>query len=130
MTQEQEELAEQLIEMHKAKKGLLYFTQAELIRWPHGNDRAVVYGMLKDFGIIQQEGNGATRLTKYGNEFPGFPEYRRRKQQEEDQEDLIRDLTVDQLKKDIFQLRNWWWILLINILLSGLTSWLVAVFSE
>ena len=43
----------------------------------------------------------------------------------ERQEKNIKDLTEDQLKKSIFQLKYWWLLLIINLIISVIVAWLI-----
>lgn len=131
MTKDQEELAQRIIEMHRARKGILHQRNIDNIEWPHFHDREVVMGALKDYGLIERVYNRTSyRLTKDGWVFPGFAEYREKLLEEEENENLIKNLTIQQLRKDIFQLKNWWWIALLNAGISGIVAYLVSVYSN
>ncbi|SOC79838.1 hypothetical protein SAMN06296241_1376 [Salinimicrobium sediminis] len=130
MTKTQESFAEDLISFLRKWGGMaLYHETRELRVDVQRHDRSLAVELLKDYGLIEVYQNQGLRLTKEGWEFPGFKEYRNDLEKRRSREDLIQDLTMTQLRKEIFHLKNWWWIGLINLLVSGFIAFLVAKYT-
>ena len=56
--------------------------------------------------------------------FSGFEAQRNLDQKEKETKATIESLTIKQLKGDIFQLKYWWVILLINLAVTIIVAWL------
>jgi hypothetical protein len=126
MTNEQEQLAEQLIAAIKQNNGSINWKGYTPIMQIDGMERLLVIRGLRDKGIIEDVGSGTSivRLTETGWEFKGFEAERQKQSKEETIKEQIDHLTIHQLKGNIFQLKYWWLFLLINLVISLIVAWL------
>lgn len=125
MNIEQEQLAERIIEIHKANKGVSNKDHLnECIAFDNILNKIVIIDALIELGILKYIGSDqyTTRLTEYGWEFPGFEKHRREQNEKKDTEKTINDLTIKQLKGNIFQLKYWWLLLLASGVVGYVSS--------
>lgn len=74
-------------------------------------------------GLIKAKGKYSYDLTNNGQiavDLGGYNEWVRFISGKEEKEDEIKDLTIKQLKGNIFQMRLWWVLILINAVVSFL----------
>lgn len=76
-------------------------------------------------GFIFEKESNQYELTRQGDlviESGSFLNYKSDVQKTQQREEIIKELTLKQLKGDIFQIKNWWLILLFSALLSFITG--------
>lgn len=133
MTPEQEQIAESLIAEMKRQKGTINWKPFRDTNSIDGMDMTVVVKGLRELGIIENFHGDTTviRLTeKLGWTFPGFEAQRHLDKSEKETKSTIETLTIKQLKGDIFQLKHWWWILIINAAISIVVALVVKWLTE
>jgi hypothetical protein len=80
---------------------------------------------LLGYELIQKKGDYSYNFTPQGLEafeLGGFNTWLTQKQNTENQDSEIRELTIKQLKGNIFQLKYWWLLLLISGLIGFITG--------
>ena len=128
MTPEHEKIAESFISELKSNGG-------RPINWrDFANEGATkqimntIVSALKEpeWDLVKEASPGTTMtlLTKKGYEFESFDTYRQNKNKEVTTKSIIETLTIKQLKGDIFQLKYWWLLILINIAVTIAIAWL------
>lgn len=128
MTPEQEKIAEVFISSLKNNGG-------QSINWrdftKEGATKqimSIIVSALKEpeWDLVKEAATGSTMtlLTKKGWEFESFDAYRQNKSKETTTKSIIETLTIKQLKGDIFQLKYWWLLILINIAVTIAIAWL------
>jgi len=125
MTQDQENTAEEIIQLHKEKDGTVTSDQLhKFIGFEKSNQSIIIMTALEELGIIEYMGSHRyrSRLTEYGWRFPGFTENRQSEKESFDKDNLIKELTIKQLKGNIFQLKYWWLLLLISGLIGFISG--------
>lgn len=132
MTPEQEEFAEQIINELKDNDGIM--DTGRLNASVHANafpNELLVKERLCDMELVEYRARKTEMaLLPNGFNFVSFEALRNEEIAKKTKEDQISDLTLEQLKKSLFQLKNWWWILLINIVLSGIIAFVVAMMTK
>jgi hypothetical protein len=79
----------------------------------------------KTFGLIQHSNAHSYELTQEGLkalELGGISEYLKDLKLKESREESIKDLTFEQLKSSIFQIKYWWIILIISGVIGFITG--------
>ena len=128
MTSEQEKIAESFISALKSNGG-------RPINWREFTNEGATKQIMNIIVLALKEpewdlvkeaapGNTMTLLTKKGWEFESFEVYRQNKGKEATTKSIIETLTIKQLKGDIFQLKYWWLLILINIAVTIAIAWL------
>jgi hypothetical protein len=90
---------------------------------PEIRNKAIRHG--KTLRFIQPKGRHSFELTSEGLkaiELGGVNEYRNDLESKDSKDDLIKTLTIKQLKGNIFQVRYWWLILLISGIIGFITG--------
>ena len=85
----------------------------------------------KTLEVIKQKGSNSFELTQKGSEaikLGGISQYLNDLASKENKDELIQNLTIKQLKGNIFQIKWWWVILLINGIISGLFGFIAGNF--
>lgn len=84
-------------------------------------------------GLLTPNGKHSFDLTNQGLEViheGGFELFQKKTEEEKRTDREIKDLTLKELKKNIFQLEYWWLFLLMNVFLSGLVSYIVIYLTK
>ena len=71
--------------------------------------------------LIKSKSKDLYDLTDKGKEAVyqgGYEAWIKKKQTENQTNDQIKDLTIKQLKGNIFQIKSWWWLLIINAIIA------------
>lgn len=85
------------------------------------DERSKAQQRLIRLGLIKAKGKYSYDLTNEGQiavDLGGYNEWVRFTSGKEEKENEIKDLTIKQLKGNIFQMRLWWVIILINVVVS------------
>lgn len=128
----QEKLAEKVINVHKDNNGTSNRDHLiSSIDFGNKLNKNVIIDALLERGILTYMGENqyVTRLTEYGWEFPGFEKHRLEKKETKETEKTINDLTIKQLKGNIFHLKYWWLLLLVSGvigLITGNITWILS----
>lgn len=133
MTPEQEQIAESLIAEMKRQKGAINWKPFRDTNSIDAMDMTVVVKALREKEIIENFHGDTTviRLTeRNGWPFIGFEAQRHLDQKEKETKSTIETLTIKQLKGDIFQLKYWYWILIINAVASVIIALVVKRLTE
>lgn len=76
-------------------------------------------------GYIKEDKKGIFILTEKGAEaldLGGYQKYKEKKNKESLRDNKIKELTLKQLKGNIFQIKFWWLLIIINALFAILAS--------
>ena len=125
MTLNQEKQAEAVIQLHKDNDSLVDKDQLNYhIKFDTQKDDIIILAALEELGILEYQNSDRymTRLTEYGWKFPGFEAVKLTEKENTNKETLIKDLTINQLKGNIFQMKLWWVLLLINVFTALIIS--------
>lgn len=125
MTKEQEKIAEKIISLHKEKDGKVTADQLHhFIEFKESMDSILIMRALEELNIIEYFGNSKywSRLTEYGWKFPGFELFHKIEKEMSEKDKLITDLTIKQLRGNIFQLKYWWLLILISGIIGFITG--------
>lgn len=75
--------------------------------------------------LIKPQNKHSYDLTDKGQEvvdLGGYEAWLKKQQTEIQKNDQIKDLTIRQLKGNIFQIKSWWWLLIINAIIAIIAS--------
>jgi|WetSurMetagenome_2_1015567.scaffolds.fasta_scaffold182268_2 hypothetical protein len=123
MTQEQERIAEQVIQKYKDNDGIYDWKDFKVVFNTTDEQRLIISKTLRELNIICDHLNNRTRLTETGWNFKGFENERKSKRQKEDRQKKIEELTLRKLKLEQFPAKFWWLIIIITAVISFLTTW-------
>lgn len=127
MTNEQEKIAEHLIDAMKQNKGSIDWRNNFMNKLSvDKHEMSLVIKALRELEIIEDFKGDTTyiRLTeKNGWTFPGFDAQRHNEKAIKDRQEEISNLTLKKLKLDQFPARFWWLLLLISAVISIVTTW-------
>ena len=87
----------------------------------------------KTLELITNKSDNSFELTKLGLEvisFGGYKKYVEKTESEKGKDAEMKKLTIKELKGNIFQLKYWWLILLVNLILSGIISCFIIILSR
>lgn len=134
MTPEQEKIAELFISSLKNNNGNPINWREFKAEGATKQAMAIIVSALKEpeWDLVKEiaPGNTLTLLTNKGWNFDTFESHRKRKFKEETTKNTIETLTIEQLKGDIFQLKNWYWIIVINAAVSIIVALLIKWLTE
>lgn len=71
--------------------------------------------------LIKSKSKDLYDLTDKGQEavdLGGYEAWLKKQQTENQKNNQIKDLTIKQLKGNIFQIKSWWWLLIINAIIA------------
>lgn len=84
-------------------------------------------------GLLTPNGKHSFDLTNQGLEViheGGFELFQKKTEEEKRTDREIKELTIKELKKNIFQLDYWWLFLILNAVLSGIISYSIIVLTK
>jgi len=112
-----EEIDKILFEINE--KGFIGFTKDTPVQEIKAKQRLVRLELIKPKSKYSYD------LTDKGQEavdLGGYETWLKKQQTENQKNDQIKDLTIKQLKGNIFQIKSWWWLLIINAIIAIIAS--------
>ena len=84
-------------------------------------------------GFLTKKSSHSYMMTESGFEVitsGGYKSYVQQVNSEKDYDNEIKQLTIKQLRGNVFHLKYWWLLLLINVIVSGIISYLVIYLTK